>query len=297
MERRSPDPRPGVSVLVVNWNSGGALADCLSSLVAVPPEVACEVVIVDNGSDDDSVSRAQAVLPTARIIRNSSNRGLPAANNQAMVACRGDVMLICNPDVMFKAGAVDALVATMNRHPRAAFVVPRLLHADGSLQTSVGDLPTLGEAFLGRQVMRSRGTGTFWADGWAHDREQVIGRGHESAYLVRREAVADIGLQDERFVLDWEGIDWTERARSRGWQVWFCPEAEVVHLGGVSIRQVPLRWIVSSHRGMYRYWAKRRSVWWRPLLGAAFGSRALVKVALHRTGLATYERGHQGRAS
>ena len=286
-----------VSVLVVNWNSGGALAECLSSLDAIRPEVTWEVVIVDNGSDDASLARAEAVLPTARVIRNSSNRGLPAANNQAMVAGRGDLLLICNPDVVFKAGAVDSLVATMNRHPRAAFVVPRLLHADGSLQTSAGDLPTLVEALLGRQALRARGTGGFWADGWGHDREQVIGRGHESAYLVRREAVADIGLQDERFILDWEGIDWTERARSRGWQVWFCPDAEVIHLGGVSIRQVPVRWIVSSHRGMYRYWAKRRPVWWRPLLGAAFGSRAMVKLALHRAGLATYERGHRGGAS
>ena len=286
-----------VSVLVVNWNSGSALADCLDSLQSMPPRVAWEVVIVDNGSDDDSVSRAEAILPAARIIRNGSNRGLPAANNQAMVGGRGDFMLICNPDVVFKAGAVDALVATMNRHPGAAFVVPRLLYADGTLQTSAGDLPTVMDALLGRQTQRVRGNGAFWADGWDHDREQVIGRGHESAYLVRRDAIADIGLQDERFVLDWEGIDWTERARRRGWQVWFCPEAEVLHLGGVSIRQVPLRWIVSSHRGMYRYWAKRRPLWWRPLLGTAFGARALAKVALHRTGLATYERGHRRRAS
>lgn len=284
---------PSVSVLIVNWNSGAALAGCLASLAAAPPAAVVEIVIVDNGSTDDSVDLATAAFPTARVIRNRANRGLPAANNQAMVASRGEAMLICNPDVTFAPGAVDALVATLERHPRAAFVVPRLLYPDGSLQTSAGELPTFGEALLGRQAARRR-SGGMWAEGWDHASECRIGRGHEAAYLVRREAVAEIGVQDERFVLDWEGFDWTARARALGWEVWFCPAAEVVHLGGVSIRQVPMRWIASSHLGMYRYWAKRKPLWARPLLGAAFGARGVAKVALHAAGLATYERGHRG---
>lgn len=281
-----------VSALIVNWNSGAALAGCLASLAAAPPAALSEVVIVDNGSTDDSVDRATAVYPTARVIRNAANRGLPAANNQAMVASYGEAMLICNPDVTFAAGAVDALVATLERHPRAAFVVPRLLYTDGSLQTSAGELPTFVESLLGRQAARRRPG--MWLEGWDHASECRIGRGHEAAYLVRRAAVAEIGLQDERFVLDWEGFDWTERAHALGWEVWFCPGAEVVHLGGVSIRQVPMRWIASSHLGMYRYWAKRKPRWARPLLAAAFGARGMAKVALHAAGLATYERGHRG---
>jgi hypothetical protein len=188
------------------------------------------------------------------------------------------------------------MVATLDRHPRAAWIVPRLRHDDGSLQTSAGDLPTVWDALAGRQIARARhrrATGLWW-DGWAHDEEREIGRGHEAAYLVRRAAIEEVGLQDERYRLDWEGIDWTARLRAAGWQVWLCPDAEAVHLGGASVRQVPYRWIVWSHRGMYRYFADRTPAATRPLLAAAVTARAVAKLAAAIGGVALYERAHRG---
>jgi GT2 family glycosyltransferase len=286
-----------LSVVIVNWNSGPVLAECLQSLIEHPPPRDWEVLIVDNASRDDSVDRALGVLPTALVVRNHDNRGLAAANNQGIGLSRGWALLICNPDVRFTSGAVEAMVDTLARHPRAAFVIPRLCYPDGTLQTSAGDLPTLGEALLGRQLQRRASARSgFWWDGWDHAVEQPIGRGREAAYLVRRAAIDDIGPQDEAFRLDWEGIDWTARARECGWEVWLCPAAEVVHLGGVSVRQAELRWIVSSHRGMYRYFAKRASPWKRPLLASAIGARAAAKLAGAAAGITSYERGHRGRA-
>ena len=175
--------------------------------------------------------------------------------------------------------------------------IPRLEYPDGALQTSAGDLPSLGDALLGRQWHRHTKTDAgFWWDGWAHDVERQIGRGHEAAYLVRAELVADIGGQDERFVLDWEGIDWTASARAVGWEVWFTPAACIVHLGGASIRQVPVRWIVRSHRGMYRYFAKRRPFVVRPLLWLAVTARGAVKLAGLPLRATSYERGHRAPA-
>lgn len=286
---------PELSVVIVNWNAGAALAGCLASLAEHPPSRPYEVVVVDNGSTDGSARAALAANPGLRLIENGGNRGLPAANNQGIVAARASKLLISNPDVVYGPGAVDALFDTMARHPRAAIVVPRLRYEDGSLQTSVGDLPTLGEALAGRQAQRRRTrsgpvTG-FWWDGWAHDEERRVGRGHEASYLVARQAVEEVGLQDERYFLDWEGVDWTERMTAAGWEVWFTPEAEVVHLGGVSIRQVPFRWIVRSHRGIYRYFATRHPCW-RPGLAALMVARATVKLASALVA-DVYERGHR----
>jgi GT2 family glycosyltransferase len=286
---------PELSVIIVNWNAGPALAGCLTSLAEHPPAVPYEVVVVDNGSTDGSARAAQAANPGLRLIGNSGNRGLPAANNQGIVAARGSTLLISNPDVVYGPGAVDALLDTLARHPRAAIVVPRLRYEDGSVQTSVGDLPTLGEALAGRQAQRRRDPSGpdagFWWDGWAHDEERRVGRGHEAAYLVARQAVEEVGLQDERYFLDWEGVDWTERMTAAGWEVWFTPAAEVVHLGGVSIRQVPFRWIVRSHRGIYRYFATRHP-WWRPGLAPLVAARAAVKLASALVS-DVYERGHR----
>lgn len=289
-----------VSAVIVNWNAGDALLGTISSLQAHPPSAGWEAIVVDNASHDGSIERARRAHPWVRFILNGRNRGLAAANNQGIVASRAPFIVICNPDIEVQPGAVDALLGLLERHPRAAFAVAKLVRPDGSTQTSAGDLPTLADALLGRQFQfrqRRRAPDEpegFWWDGWSHDAERVIGHGMEACFLVRREALAEIGLQDEGFPLDWEGIDWSARAADAGWEVWFCPDARVVHLGGVSLRQAQTAWVLRSHRGMYRYFAKRRPVGWRPWLAAAFAVRALVKLFAVRARIADHAAGNPG---
>ena len=295
---RSTD-RASVSFVVVNWNAGAALTACLDSIEAHPPSSTWEAIVVDNASTDGSASRAVAGRePHVRLLANPTNLGLARANNQGIRAATGDRIVICNPDIELRPGAADALLGCLDRHPRAAFAFARLVGADGAQQTCAGDLPTLRDALAGRQVARDRATRGettgFWWDGWAHDEERTIGHGLEACYAARREAVDEIGLQDEQFPLDWEGIDWCARAAAAGWESWFCPAAEVLHRGGVSIRQAQLRWVVSSHRGIYRYFAKRRPLAARPLLALAVGGRALVKSVAVVVGPGRYSRSHPG---
>ncbi len=281
-----------VTVVIVNWNGGDEIVECVGSFHDAPPSVPWEIVVVDNASTDGSPALIRAAFPDVRIIANTTNRGLAAANNQGMASSAAPFILISNPDIIYKPGAVDALLDLMARRTRAAFAVARLMRPSGVLQTSAGDLPTLGEALLGRAWQRRRNTSRgFWWDDWAHDEERVIGHGMEACFLVRREAIRDIGMQDERFPLDWEGIDWSASAAAAGWEVWFCPEGEVVHIGGVTLRQAQLRWVIRSHQGMYRYFAKRRPVLWRPLLALAVGTRGLVKAAAVATGRWSYRQG------
>lgn len=282
---------PGFSAVIVTWNSAAVIEACLESILATTPGQRAELIVVDNHSSDDTVARARAAAPGARIVENASNLGLAAANNQGLASATAADIVICNPDVEFTEGAIDEMRAVLGRHPRAGWVVPRLVLPDGSLQTSAGDPPTLRHSLLGRQAARRRsGEGTigFWWDGWAHDEERAIGRGHEAAYVVRRRAVEEVGPQDARYVLDWEGMDWSDRFARAGWETWLAPAAEVRHRGGDSLRQVPYRAIVSHHRGMYRYFADRRPAAVRPLLAAAFTARAGVKLAATAAGRPLY---------
>jgi GT2 family glycosyltransferase len=284
-----------VSAVVVNWNGGATVRDCLRSLADHPPSVPWEAILVDNASSDGSVDRVRAELPWVRVIANDRNLGLAAGNNQGLRASRSPFALISNPDVLYQPGAVDALHDLLMRRERAAFAVARLRDRDGTLQISAGDLPTLREALVGRWLGR-RGRHAeksgFWWNGWEHDHEEQIGHGGEACYLVRRSAIEQIGLQDERFRLDWEGVDWSARAYEAGWEIWFCPEAEVVHLGGVTLRQVPYRWIASSHRGMYRYFRRRVPAAAKPFVAAAIVARAGVKMAMAAVDSRLYDRAH-----
>jgi len=258
---------------------------CLASIAASPPRGGFEVIVVDNDSGDGTVEAIRDRHPDAVVIANDDNRGLAVANNQGLLRSRGSVVVISNPDVVFDAGALEELAAALDRNPRAAFVVPQVRLPDGALQSVAGDLPTLGEALLGRiaanrRARRGRQGGFCW-DGWAHDEETRIGRAGDVTYAVRRDALVDIGVQDERFPLDWEGIDWSARAADHGWQVWFTPRAKVTHeLGGSTGQAPPLWWIATTHRGMYRYYRKRLPLAARPFVAVAFASRAALKSAV-----------------
>ena len=272
-----------ISIVIVNWNAGEHLQACLRSLAEHPPPCPWDVFVVDNASTDGSVERAQAEFPSIEIIVNDSNQGLAAGNNQGIRASEGEAILICNPDVVFREGSIQALLKVFDRHPRAAFAIPKLLHSDGRLQPGVGDLPTVGDALRGRRWALRRGAdGTsraFWWDGWPHDEERQIGHGAEAAYLVRRSTLSEIGLQDERFALDWEGIDWAASVAEAGWEIWFTPDSVIVHAGGASISQVSTRWILTTHRGMARYMRKHHGVpgmLVQPIIAARAGAKLLI---------------------
>jgi GT2 family glycosyltransferase len=87
-----------------------------------------------------------------------------------------------------------------------------------------------------------------------------------------------VGLQDPGYFLYWEGVDWAQRFGRAGWESWFCPTAEVVHVGGVSVGRARLRSVLWSHAALYRYFRKWSRVP-RPLLASIIGARALGKLA------------------
>jgi N-acetylglucosaminyl-diphospho-decaprenol L-rhamnosyltransferase len=271
---------PTVTAVIVTWRSASTIGRCLTSLADTDADVSVAAVVVDNASTDATAQEVERRAPWAKLIRNPTNRGLAAANNQGMREAAGEWVLISNPDVVYEPRTVPELVACAERHPRAAIVLPRLFNEDGSTQTSVGDLPRFREAMLGRGYSASRSAARgFWWDGWSHDTEIAVGHGAESCYLVNPAAMADVGMQDEKFALDWEGVDWAARFVAAGWEIWFTPAARATHIGAVSTRQARLRWIVRTHRGMYRYFALRSPRWLRPALAAAVSARALVKMA------------------
>lgn len=283
-----------VSIVIVNWNARDHVLRCLRMLEQTPPPQPWEVIVVDNASRDGSVEAIRDAAPWATVIANRSNRGLPAANNQGITGSTGRYVLISNADVVYRPGAIARLVDALERRPQAAIAVPQLIHeSTGQRQASAGNLPTLREALLG-SIGRGDTEG-HWLRNWSHDEERAIGYGAEAAYLVRRDAIAAVGPQDERYPLDWEGVDWAARMTEGGWGIWFIPGAVVDHAAGASIKQAQTRWVVLSHKGMYRYFADRRPAWQRPVLAAMFAGRALVKLAAIKAGVPIYDRAERDK--
>lgn len=284
---------PQISIVIVTWNSADVVGPCLVSLEAHAPRRPWEAVVVDNASTDDTVALTRTSAPWAHVVANSTNRGLAAAINQGLVASRGEYLIVANPDVRLHEAAIDALCDLLDRRPEAAFAIPQLMQKDGQDQVSVGSLPRLREALGGSLVGRNDRAAGFWWRSWKHDEEFPIAHGQEACFAVRRQAAAHVGALNEAYPLDWEGIDWSARAREAGWEIWFCPRARITHLGGASIRKAPARWIVQSHVGMYQYFKARTRPAVRPFLWASIVARALVKLLAHSAGMSSYDRAHR----
>jgi N-acetylglucosaminyl-diphospho-decaprenol L-rhamnosyltransferase len=184
--------------------------------------------------------------------------------------------------------AVAALRRLADERPDVALVGPRLRNPDGSLQRSVRGFPTLWRLateyfFLRKLAPRSRALNGFYAGNFAHDETRDVEWVMGACMLVRRAAADEVGFLDESFFLFAEETDWCYRFRAAGWRVVFCPEAEVVHVGGASHGGRMFR---ENVRGHLRFLAKHRGV------REAERARRLLLLALRLRGLAF--RGERG---
>lgn len=254
----SASPRPDVSVVVVSFNTCRVLEACLRSLAA-SSGVRFEVFVVDNASSDGSADMVEREFPGVTVLRNGENRGFAAANNLAIQRARGRYVLLLNPDTLVGTETVATLVRFLDAHPDVGVTGPKVLNADGSLQSCGYWYPTLlREIRLSRRVNRivrrvlgderpdpdpTRPTPVDWVDG--------------CCLMIRREVIDRIGLLDEQYFLYAEELDWCRSARKAGWHIVTCPAAEMTHLRGTSTDQVKEAALARLVETRLRYYRKQ----------------------------------------
>ncbi|MDQ4030050.1 MAG: glycosyltransferase family 2 protein [Actinomycetota bacterium] len=263
-----------VSAIVVTWNALPWLERSLESVRGL------ETIVVDNGSTDGTVERVRERFPEALLLEQE-NRGLAAGWNAGMQAASGRYFLFLNADAWLVADAAARLTAFADAHPDVAYVAPRLRYPDGRLQRSVRAFPTLWRLateylFLRKLAPRSRLLNEFYAGGFDHDETREADWIMGACFLVRREAVDEVGPLDEGFFLFSEETDWCWRFRQAGWKIVFHPDAEAVHVGGAAHGGRMLRELVASQ---LRFLAKHR--------GEAYAARArrLLAASLRLRGI------------
>jgi N-acetylglucosaminyl-diphospho-decaprenol L-rhamnosyltransferase len=162
--------------------------------------------------------------------------------------------MLLNPDTELRAEALDALVQFMEGHPQAGLATARLVERDGTPQLCAQPVPSLLRVLLEASRLHKclpapiRGR-LLLSTYWSYDQAVRLGWTWGTALIARREAVLQAGCLCEEFFMYGEDVEWCLRMRRHGWEVWFCPEAEVLHLGGQSAAQ---RWDDAG---------RRRAVW------------------------------------
>jgi GT2 family glycosyltransferase len=270
-----------LTVLIVNYNTGALLWECLDSVwPQLPP--GSEVFVIDNASADGSADGLETAFPGLRVIRNALNVGYARANNQALRLAAGWYALLLNPDVILEPGALAAALAYMDAQPNVGILGPRILRPDGRLdppaRRSFKTPATYLYKMLGlsRLFPRHRRFGRYYLsylDEMATaDVDSVVG----AFLLIRREVIERIGLLDERFFMYCEDEDWCWRAKQAGWRVVYFPAAVVRHCRGSSTAKHPFRMAYHLHRSYFLYHRKNIAPRYPGVVnGAVYGGIAL----------------------
>lgn len=278
-----------VSVIIVNYNTRDILRDCLSSLNQKAAPIA-EIIVVDNASCDGSPEMVAQEFPGVVLIRNHENVGFSKANNQGIRVACGSYIWLLNSDTIVRSGAPAAMAEFLDAQPTVAGVTCKLLNADGSIQASVSNRPGPVLLFF-RLTGISRLISEYRARRWLARSFGCILGGTIRAYLapyvsgnspvevesvsgaclmLRRQAIAHIGLLDERFFMYFEDMDYCLRLRKAGLKLCYLPQAEIVHLVGQSSGGRMRSYSVHSYRAMFYFYRKHFSY---PML---FAARVLV---------------------
>jgi GT2 family glycosyltransferase len=267
-----------LSVIIVNWNTKDLLCQCIDSLTQTLKKIDTEIFVVDNGSTDGSVAAVREKFPGVRLIENPVNMGFARANNQAISLSSREYLLLLNPDTRAKDEAIPQMLSFMSSHARAGLVGAQLLNADGSKQNSIANFPSLATELLNKSLLRWLFPEKF--PGKERDYpnpvevESVIG----ACVLVRREAVNQVGLLDEKFFLFLEETDWCFRVKKAGWKIYHIPQAEIFHFQGKSAEAEKGKTRIEYYRSRYHYFRKNRGSFQTSVLSIGLIIKLLVEL-------------------
>jgi GT2 family glycosyltransferase len=235
--------RPDVSILIVSFNTRAVLRECLESIERESAGLKVEVAILDNNSVDGSPEMVERDFPHVRLVRSHVNLGFGAANNAALEGSRGRYIVLLNSDAFLCPDSLRLAVQHMDDNPQAGLAGGKLVGRDFSWQPSARMFPGLLSDLsvmtgLAARYPKSRIFGYFdrtWADQSVPSEVDWV----PGAFSIIRSDVLDkIGFFDPAFFLYSEEVDLCRRIKAAGYQVWYWPDINVIHIGGESSRQV-----------------------------------------------------------
>lgn len=247
---------PCLTVIVVNRNTSELLVRCLDHVYQSKLDFTPQVIVVDNGSKDDSIPRVQATYPHVLLIQAGRNLGFAAANNRALEAAVGRYLLLVNTDALLDPLAAGRLMEILEQDPKVGMVGPQLLNEDLTVQTSFEAVPTLATETLNRSLLKR-----LFPRRFPHKSRRVDGPISVEALIgavmmIRRSALEQLDGFDEGFFFFLEETDLAVRMRKSGWKVIHHPGAQAVHLQGATAKTFDAAARIEFYRSRYRFFRK-----------------------------------------
>ncbi len=249
--------RPKVDIVIVNWNSGRLLYECLKSIrTSRDISLIKRITVVDNASTDGSADCLEMPGLTIELVRNGRNAGFAAACNLGASRGSADYVLFLNPDIRLFDGSLEKPIAFMESPEGAdiGIVGIQLVGDRGEILRSCSRFPTPGALFmrsLGIGILFPR-LGSLMAD-WDHGDSRFVDQVMGAFFLIRRGLFERLGGFDERFFVYYEDVDLSFRARESGWHSFYLTETRAYHKGRGTTEQAKAERLFYSLRSRVLY--------------------------------------------
>ena len=252
-------------IVIVNWNAGQQLADCVVSILGSQQNnfVFEKIIIVDNASTDNSLD----LLPQnnkMHIIRNSQNYGFgKACNLGAKVYGSADLLLFLNPDTILKLDTLDISIKFYNENAkkmRFGILGVKLVYDDGSIQKSCSRFPSVkSEVFDSTGLSKLFPATSSHMNEFSHHSSRFVEQIMGAYFLTSNPLFERLGGFDESFFVYYEEVDFSYRARGLGYNSYFLADVSAVHVGGGCSRQVKAKRLFYSLNSRLIYVSKHFS--------------------------------------
>lgn len=239
---------PKLDISIVIGSNEDLIIPCISSIYQ-NNKILANIYVVSNLSSPSIVDKIKRHFPKVNLIINDKKKSFAKNHNDIIKRSKNKYILILNDDTFIKDRALDKMIEFMNNTPNAGCVSPKLLNSDGSLQPITYSFPTLFTMFLSflslrdfipfnnftrwiaNKIFKRKGSSRFWS----HDEICKVDTFKGACNMVRRIAIEKVGLMDEVSKFCGEENEWHYRFKKKGWNVYFFPNAHVIHYGSQTI--------------------------------------------------------------
>ena len=233
------------SVVIPVWNGASVISECLAAIYTYSGDALADVICVDNASRDDSAALIVDHYPQVHLIRQPVNLGFAGGVNVGIETARADIFVLLNQDCVVQSGWLAALVRAFNTHPEFGIAGCTILKPDGTLDHT------------GATIHHPDARGmhlTDIGDGQPRRVEYVTG----AAFALRRQTWDTVGHFDEGYYpAYYEESDYCYRARQKGIETAYVPEARITHLHSSREWQIdPVKSTANQHLARYRFVTK-----------------------------------------
>jgi GT2 family glycosyltransferase len=219
---------PLVSIITINYDHADVTCQLLSSLRKITyPRV--EIIVVDNASPNDDPSVIRIDFPEVTLIQSPVNLGFAGGNNLGIRQSSGKYVMLLNNDTEVDPGFLEPLVKKLESNTQIGAVSPqiRFFYQPDTFQFA-------GSSPLNPFTVRSHGIGYRETDHGQYNHDAHTAFVHGAAMLVPREVIRKVGLMAECYFLYYEELDWGNRIRQAGYELWYVHDSRVLHKESVS---------------------------------------------------------------